>query len=133
MKEEKNKKNIFLNLIITIVFLVFLIIVFMIAPNYEKTDTYDNSKINLIINNNNVTRKLKYNLFVNDKNVIYMSKDDIANYFDKYIFFEQSTNEIITTYGEKVGVLPLNQNIVKINDSPVNILSGAIQKDGIYY
>ena len=50
MKEEKNKKNIFLNLIITIVFLVFLIIVFMIAPNYEKTDTYDNSKINLIIN-----------------------------------------------------------------------------------
>lgn len=133
MKEEKNQKSIFFNIIKIILFLIFLIIVFMMAPNYEKTDAYDNSKINLIINNNNVTRKLKYDLFINDKNVIYMSEDDIANYFDKYIYFEQSTNEIITTYGEKVGVLPLNQNIVKINDSPVNILSGAIQKDGIYY
>lgn len=135
MRREKNtnKGNIFLNLIKVILFLLFIIIVFKIAPNYEKNDTYDFSKINLIINNNNVTKKLKYDLYINDKNVIYMSKQDIANYFDKYIYLEEDTNQIITTYGEKIGVLPLNKNTIKINDSEVNVLSGAILKDDIYY
>ena len=132
-REKKNKNNIFFNLIKVILFLLFIIIVFKIAPNYEKNDTYDLSKINLIINNNNVTKKLKYDLYINDKNVIYMSKQDIANYFDKYIYIEESTNQIITTYGEKVGVLPIDKNIIKINDSEVNVLSGAIIKDDIYY
>lgn len=135
MRKEKRKAkgNIFLNIIKTILFLLFIIIVFKMAPNYEKNDTYDASKINLIINNNNVTKKLKYDLFINDKNVIYMSKQDIENYFDKYIYLEEQTNQIITTYGEKVGVLPLDENIIKINDSEVNVLSGAIKKDEVYY
>lgn len=132
-KEKKVKNNIFLNLIKTLLFLLFLIIVFKIAPNYEQNDSYDKNKINLIINNNNVTKKLKYDLFITDKNVIYMSKADIENYFDKYIYIDESNSQIITTYGEKVGVLPLNKNIIKINDSEVNVLSGAIQKDNVYY
>ena len=132
-KRKGNKNNIFLNIIKTLIFLLFIIIVFKLAPNYEKNDTYDLTKINLIINNNNVTKKLKYDLFVNDKNVIYMSKQDIANYFDKYIYIEKETNQIITTYGEKVGVLPIGENIIKINDSNVNVLSGAIKKNDIYY
>lgn len=132
-EKKKTKNNILINIIKTIIFLLFIIIVFNLAPNYEKNDTYDTTKINLIINNNNVTKKLKYDLFINDKKVIYMSKQDIANYFDKYIFLEEKTNQIITTYGEKVGVLPLNENIIKINDTEVNVLSGAIQKDDVYY
>lgn len=133
-KEKKKTKNsIFLNIIKTIVFLLFIIIVFNLAPNYEKNDSYDISKINLIINNNNVTKKLKYDLFIDDKNVVYMSKQDISNYFDEYIYLEENTNQIITTYGEKVGVLPIDKNIIKINDSEVSVLSGAIKKDEIYY
>ena len=132
-KDKKIKNNIFLNFVKVIIFLIFIIIVFKMAPNYEENDTYDANKINLIINNNNVTKKLKYDLFINDKNVIYMSKQDIENYFDKYIYLEEETNQIITSYGEKVGVLPLNENIIKINDSKVNILSGVIFKDNIYY
>jgi len=133
IEKKINKSNVFFNIIKTILFLLFIIIVFTVAPNYEKNDTYDANKINLIINNNNVTKKLKYDLFINDKNVIYMSKQDVENYFDKYIYLEEKTNQIITTYGEKVGVLPIDKNIIKINDSEVNVLSGAIQKDGVYY
>lgn len=132
-QKVKNNNNLFLNIVKTILFLLFLVIVFYMAPNYEKNDRYSIGKINLIINNNNVTNKLKYDLFINDKNVIYMSKQDIQNYFDKYIYLEEKTNQIITTYGEKVGVLPLNKNIIKINDSEVDVLSGAMQKDNIYY
>lgn len=133
--KEKNKvKNKgFLKLIKVCIFLLLVIIVFELAPNYEKNDAYDINKINLIINNNNITKKLKYDLFKNEKNVIYMSKQDVENYFDKYIYIEEKTNQIITTYGEKVGVLPINENIIKINDSEVNVLSGAILKDNVYY
>ena len=131
--KNRNKNHMCLNIIKTILFLLFIISVFKLAPNYEKNDSYDLSKINLIINNNNVTKKLKYDLYINDKNVIYMSKQDIANYFDKYIYVEESTNQIITTYGEKVGVLPLDQNIIKINDSEIEVLSGAILKENTYY
>lgn len=135
MKKEKikSRNNIFIKIFGVIFFLAFLVIIFKLAPNYEINDTYAKNKINLIINNNNVTKKLKYDLWINDKNVIYMSKEDIENYFDKYIYLEKETNQIITTYGEKVGVLPIDQSIIKINDSELSVLSGAIQKDGTYY
>ena len=132
-ERSKTKFSLLLNSIKIIFFLLFVMIILMLAPNYEKNDTYDATKINLIINNNNVTKKLKQDLFINDKNVIYLSKEDIQNYFDQYIYVEKTTNQMITTYGEKVGVLPINQNKIKINDAEVNVLSGAIQKENVYY
>lgn len=130
---RKKKENIFFNIIRVILFLVILIIVFKLAPNYEENDTYAKDKINMIINNNNVTKKLKYDLFINEKNVIYMSIQDVKNYFDKYIIYDEPNNHIITTYGEKVGVLPLNENIIQINGSIVNVHSGAVKENDIYY
>ena len=132
MRKEK-KENLFFNILRVCLFMVVLVIVFKYAPNYEINDSYDKNKINLIINNNNVTKKLKYDLFMNEKDVIYMSKDDIKNYFDKYIIVDEDNNQIITTYGEKVGVLPLDEDIIQINDSELTVLSGAIKKDEIYY
>ena len=135
MKDENKKTSgkIIAKILVAILALLFLIVAFKLAPNYEINDTYAKNKINLILNNNNVTKKLKKDLFINDKNVIYMSREDIKNYFDKYIMVDKDNNQIITTFGEKVGVLPLNQNIITINDSTVNVLSGAIEKDGTYY
>ena len=134
MRKDKNKsKKKYIVIATVVLLLLFLVIILKLAPNYVIKDAYAKNKINLIINNNNVTKKLKYELFMNDKNVIYMSKEDIQNYFDNYIYLEKTGNQIITTYGEKIGVLPIDQNIIKINDSTINVLSGAIQKDGTYY
>ena len=51
MKKEHSKtpSNIFLNIVKIIILLVLVVIIFMLAPNYEKNDTYDMGKINLII------------------------------------------------------------------------------------
>ena len=135
MKNENKKASvkIIAKILVAILALLCLIVAFKLAPNYEINDTYAKNKINLILNNNNVTKKLKKDLFISDKNVIYMSREDIKNYFDKYIMVDKDNNQIITTFGEKVGVLPLNQNVIKINDSTVNVLSGAIEKDDTYY
>lgn len=132
MRKKKNE-NMLINIIKVILFLIAIIIVFKLAPNYEINDTYAKDKINLIINNNNVTKKLKYDLFINEKNVIYMSMQDVKNYFDKYIIYDELNNQIITTYGEKIGVLPLNEKVIEINGSTVNVLSGAIKENDIYY
>ena len=134
--ENENKrasKKIIIKILVVILALLFLVVAFKLAPNYEINDTYAKNKINLILNNNNVTKKLKKDLFINDKNVIYMSREDIKNYFDKYIMVDEDNDQIVTTFGEKIGVLPLNQNIIKINDSTVNVLSVAIKKDDTYY
>ena len=135
MRKDSREKigNIFLKILKVFLFLFALIIIFKVAPNYEVNDSYSKNKINLIINNNNVTKKLKYDLYINEKNIIYMSKDDIKNYFDKYIIIDETNNQIITTYGEKVGVLPLDKNVIIINNSEINVLSGAVKKEEVYY
>ena len=89
--ENENKrasKKIIIKILVVILALLFLVVAFKLAPNYEINDTYAKNKINLILNNNNVTKKLKKDLFINDKNVIYMSREDIKNYFDKYIMVD---------------------------------------------
>lgn len=127
------KDNIFFKVIKVIIFLLFLMLVFKLAPNYETNDEYATEKINVIINNKNVTKKLKYDLFTNEKDVIYMSMQDVKNYFDKYITYDEPNNQIITTYGEKIGVLPLDEKIIEVNGSITNVLSGAIKNNNIYY
>lgn len=132
-KNKKSKFNLFFKIGAIILLLLLIFCAYKLAPNYTKNDSYAKNKINLIINNNNVTKKLKKDLFINEKDVIYMSKEDIKNYFDKYIIYDEENNQIITTYGEKIGVLPIGQNIIKINDSEVEVISGAIKKDDTYY
>lgn len=133
MRKKKKSKNQG-NLIKIIIYLISLIIVFSLAPNYEKNEEYyAENKINLIINNANLTISLKHEIFINEKNVIYMSIKDVEAYFDTTINYNEQNNEIITTYGEKVAKLPLDKNVIEINNRQQDVLSGAIQKDNIYY
>lgn len=130
-KRNNNKFNIF-NLIKVIIFLLSIIFVFKIAPNYVR-DVKEKETISLIINNNNVTSRLKEKLYMNKDNVIYMSIKDVKNYLDKYIYVDEKEKHIITTYGEKVSVLPLDEKKVIINNSSLDILSGIEVKDEIIY
>ncbi len=130
---KKKKKKISLNLIKICIYLISLIIIFKIAPNYEINNEYAKGKINLIINNEIVTKKLNNDLFVDSKNVVYMSIEDIQNYFDKSAVYDEKSNQIITTFGEKRVELPLNTNIIIVNGREEDVLSGAIQKENVYY
>jgi len=130
-KKTRNKSN--FNIIKIMIYLIILINIFRVAPNYEINDTYVMGKINLIIDNNNITRELKKDLFINDKEVIYMSIEDIQSYFDKDVSYDKEKNQIITTYGDKNVEMPINENIMKINNRSVDILSGAIIKNNNYY
>ena len=130
-KKRKNKTS--NKLIKIIIYLIFLLIIFNYAPNYEIDINYTKSNINLIINNENVTENLKYKLFINDEDQIYMSIEDVSDYFDKTIRYDETKKEIITTFGEKIAKLPLNENLIKMNGWNIDIISGAIKKEDIYY
>lgn len=131
-KKRKNKMQ--KKIIKVIVYLICLLTLFSIAPNYAKSDEYYvKDKMNLIIDNENVTKNLKYNLFVNDRGVIYISIDDVKTYLDNSVIYDETNSQVITTYGEKKVKLPLNKNVIKINDVEQDVLSGAVEQGGIYY
>lgn len=134
MRKNRNKSEMKINFknILKIVIPILIIIIFLLIFNYVRKDK-SNDKIDLIINNNVVTAKLKKDLYKNDKSVIYMSMQDVKNYLDKYIYIDKTENKIITTYGEKVTVLPYNDTNITINDSNLKILSGAELNNGDTY
>ena len=94
----------------------------------EKTD----GKINLIINNNNVTSRLKNEVKIDD-GIIYVSMDDMKNFFDKYIYIEEETNEIITTYDDKIASIGFESNKLTLNGSTKKISAHALKDNDIVY
>ena len=126
---EKKKKKI-IKTFFTIVALIVIFIIGMIANNFIILD--NNKETNLVINNRNVTSNLKNNVLV-ENGIIYLSKPDIANFFDKYIYEEKDENKIITTYEKKVATIGYEDNKININGSNKRIYAHAIKKDGTTY
>ena len=128
-KNKKSKKAISKALII----IAIIIVIFVIGLLVNEFVVFDNNKTtNLVINNKNVTSNLKQQILIED-NIIYLSESDIANFFDKYIYEEKETNQIITTYEKKIAAIGFEDNKITINGSDKNIYAHAIKRDGIVY
>ena len=79
---EKKKKRI----IKTFITIIAIILIGIIAYNLNNYIILDKNKnINLVINNKNVTSNLKKDIIIENDN-IYISKQDLGNFFDKYIW-----------------------------------------------
>lgn len=126
---EKKKKKI-TRIFLTIVIIIAITVIGMIANEFIILD--NNKTTNLIINNNNITGNLKNEILIED-NIIYLSKDDIANFFDKYIYENKDTNQIITTYEKKSAAIGFEKNQITINGSEQKIYAHAIKKDNKIY
>ncbi len=128
-KIEKNKKVIKMVLLAVIV-MILLVIVALVVNNYIILGKY--KKTNLIINNRNVTKDLKKEVLIQDDE-IYISKQDIGNFFDKHIYEEKETGKIITTYNKKIAELGFEKNKININGSEKTTYAHAIKKDDTIY
>ena len=129
-EEIEKKKKVIIRTFFTIVALIILFTIAMIANNYIILDK--NERTNLVINNRNVTSDLKNDVLIED-NIIYLSESDVANFFDKYIYQDEETNNIITTYEKKVAAIGFEENKITINGSEKEIYAHAIEKDGEVY
>lgn len=129
-EEMEKKKKVIIRTFFTIVALIILFTIAMIANNYIILD--NNERTNLVINNRNVTSDLKNDVLIED-NIIYLSESDVANFFDKYIYQDEETNNIITTYEKKVAAIGFEENKITINGSEKEIYAHAIEKDEEVY
>ena len=130
MKEKNINKNVIKLLSIIIVAILLITVIVVIAKKVSNEKISDTT--NLIINNRDVTSGLKHNIKIED-GIIYMSMNDIDNYFDKYIYLEKETNEIVTTYQDKIASIGFESNKITINGSVKKINARAITENEIYY
>ena len=111
-REEKVKSKIFSKLIVVAIFLGLVFFILKVAPNYVNDEITD--KANLVINNSNVTRDLKKDLIIED-GIIYVAKEDIENFFDSYIYYDEKYNQIITTSGNQVTSMVIGEEYIVNN------------------
>lgn len=128
--KEAKKGTVLKRILITGILVLLSVFVLNKAENYlrEKSD----NQINLILNNRNVTSNLKHEIIEEDGNV-YLSLEDVKNYFDKYIYLEEEINEIVTTYDKQIATIGFETNKLTLNGSTKKIYAHAIKKDDITY
>ena len=129
-EEVERKKGKIKRCFLTILAIIILTIIAMIVNDFVIID--NNKTTNLIINNKNVTSSLKQKILIED-DIIYLSKQDISNFFDKYIYQDEKTEKIVTTYDKKIAEISFDENEININGSDKKISAHAIEKDGQIY
>ena len=117
-------------LIVIILAISIIGLFYLVSNNYVKDEIAD--KTNFIINNNNVTTSLKYDLLLQD-GVVYISMDDISNFFDNTITYDEEYDHIITCSEKKTASMPIGENVIQINSANVTLKAGVIKKDNTYY
>lgn len=137
MKHAKEAKNIKdtkrlkrKNFIFIIIGVILLGIIACVANNYIIVGK--NKMTNLVINNRNVTENLKKDILI-ENGEIYISKQDLGNFFDKYIYEDQETEQVITTYNKKIAEIGFDKNMVTINGVEKTTYAHAIKKDDTVY
>ncbi len=130
MKEIKINKNVIKRVSIVLAILLVVIIVLVIAQNFKKENV--TNKTSLIINNTNVTARLKHEIKI-ENDIIYISMDDMENFFDKYIYIEEEINEIVTTYDDKIASIGFDANKMTVNGSVKKTNACAVKEEEIVY
>lgn len=129
MTKEQKKKRI-IKILISIILIILIGIIGYNINNHIILDK--NKNINLVINNKNVTSNLKKEIIIENDN-IYLSKQDLGNFFDKYIYEDKENDNIVTTYNNKIASISLEENKININGSNKSTYAHAENRDGIIY
>ena len=126
---QKKKKRIMITFFSIIAFIILLIIAY-IANDFIILGK--NTTTNLVINNRNVTGNLKKDILIQDGE-IYISKQDLGNFFDKYIYEDEENNNIVTTYNKKIAEIGFERNVININGVDKSTYTHAIKQDDTVY
>lgn len=130
-KNERNSSKLIFNIFIVLVFLALLGGVFYLSPNYIRED-YD-GKTKVLINNNNVTLKMKNDVYIDENNNVFLSLADVRNYFDKYIEYDKENGSIVTTSEINIAKMSTKDNKITINGEEDELNSSAIEKNDTIY
>ena len=130
-KNERNSSKYVFNIIIVLVFLVLVGGIFYISPNYIREDYEGKTKV--LINNNNVTLKMKNDVYIDENNNVFLSLDDVENYFDKYIQYDEEKGDIVTTSEINIAKMSTKNKTIAINGEEEELNSSAIEQNNTVY
>lgn len=125
--KQKFAKNIF----IVIFGLIIVGIILNIAPGYKR-DKYTDI-INLVIGEQNLTEYLQDLIYVDEKEIVYLSINDVKNIFDQTIYYDEINNQIITISETKVARIPIGEKEIFINGAQKDTLGNATKINEIIY
>ena len=126
-----NTKKFIRNIIVCLIAWILVSLILNYAPGFER-DRYE-GMTNLIINDENVTEDLKGSVYIGENGGIYLSKDDIAVFFDKNIIYDEESSSIVTTSNTKTASFCVTENQIIINGVKQNLNDKVLQKDGVIY
>ena len=128
-KRKVNKKKFFSRIIFLILLIVLLIFIIKnIGSKDEKLPI-----VSIFINNENVSKKLLHEPYINKDKVLYLSKEDVSKIFDKNIYYEEEPKKIITTSGTKVAAIDVKNNIVELNSANIVLAAGILDYGDTFY
>ena len=129
----KIKKDSLLGKIVLVTALLLIILnIFRYAAYFKKEDT---SKITLVVRNE-TNIELKHDLYIDENDIIYMSKEDMKKFLE-IDMYEENTAEgkkrFISIIGNNVLEIIENENHVYINDTFTKIKGKLISKENTFY
>lgn len=119
------------NVCVSMIALILVALIINIAPGYKR-DKYKDIT-NLIINEENKTEQLKHNIYINENNTIYISEEDVKNFFDENIYYDSENNQIITTSDTKVANIVIDEEKMVINDTTEELIDPIIRIENNIY
>ncbi len=112
--------------IIVFVCVVLLFIIISLFFRVEK-----NNELEVLLNNEAI--QLLISPKIDENNNIFFSEKDIKNLFDKNLFYNDISKELITTYNKHIALLKVGDEIAIVNDEEI-VLNGTLKiENGTVY
>lgn len=128
-KKKLNKKK-FLSRIILLFVIIVLIII--LIKNLGKKEE-QKWKTSIIVNEEDVTKSLLDEPYIDKDNTLYLSIEDVQKLLDKNIYYEEESNKIITTSGTKVAAIDVTNNELELNTAKLSLASGVLNYEKNFY
>lgn len=131
MKIQVQKLKFIRNIIIGIVALFIVAFIINIAPGYKR-NKYINV-INLVIGDENVTENLKKPICKDELGNIYISKEDIQQFIDKTIYYDEKNDMIIATSEVSIASMKIDEKKINVDGTVSNTYAAAIHNNETIY
>ncbi len=114
------------------IFILIACFICYIAPYYYIEETYEEGEVRVIFNEREITKKIPQKAILIDGKIM-LSQDTVDIYFDKWLYYDEKYDTIITTTETQVAKLKLGEKNIQIGDENVDIEVPAQRIDGEIY
>ena len=118
MNKKNNKKRLVKRRLL-IVIIIAILLIFLINKLFFSSKNKINDKTILVIGDQ--VENLENDIIIDSLKNVYLSFDDVKKIYDKNIFYDEVSKNVITTFNKHIAILQLDQNEIEVNDAKSSI------------